>query len=219
MGQGGAISTRDKTDGSNDYGVAPSYRWGIGTQTELTGQRPGPAQQRPAGLWRAAAKRPAGESRLRHHLRLFERPHEPGHRRRSAAQVKHKFDARHHPAQPAPVQQRDHRCAIETALQGLGTFAPGTGFTPVHARAGSATCRWTTRSWRGCRATTARSTTPPCSTRSKRAATSPPAPSSTSWLVGGRVRPRRLPQPGLHPHRILQRGPAAAGLHRLRPGA
>jgi catecholate siderophore receptor len=35
MGQDGAVSTRDKTT-VNDYGVAPSYKWGIGTSTQVT---------------------------------------------------------------------------------------------------------------------------------------------------------------------------------------
>ena len=35
MGQGGAVSTRKQTT-VNDYGIAPSYKWGIGTPTEVT---------------------------------------------------------------------------------------------------------------------------------------------------------------------------------------
>jgi catecholate siderophore receptor len=128
MGQGGAVSTRDKTT-VNDYGVAPSYRWGIGTQTELlvnalvqhNNDRPdygvSPLNGAPV---RSGFDTIYGYSTDRTNQDIVA----------VGGQVKHKFDG--------GITVRNQiqynsvtTDAIETASQGLGAEgAPGTGFIP-----------------------------------------------------------------------------------------
>ena len=128
MGQGGAVSTRDKTT-VNDYGVAPSYRWGIGTQTELlvnalvqhNNDRPdygvSPLNGAPV---RSGFDTIYGYSTDRTNQDIVA----------VGGQVKHKFD--NGISVRNQIQYNSVTTdAIETASQGLGTFgAPGTGFTP-----------------------------------------------------------------------------------------
>lgn len=127
MGQGGAISTRDKTT-VNDYGVAPSYRWGIGTQTELlvnalvqhNNDRPdygvSPLNGQPV---RSGFDTVYGYSTDRTNQDIVA----------VGGQVKHRFDngiSIRNQIQYNSVTTD----AIETASQGLGVAnVPGTGFT------------------------------------------------------------------------------------------
>ena len=127
MGQGGAISTRDKTT-VNDYGVAPSYRWGIGTQTELlvnalvqhNNDRPdygvSPLNGQPV---RSGFDTVYGYSTDRTNQDIVA----------VGGQVKHRFD--NGITVRNQIQYNSVTTdAIETASQGLGVAnVPGTGFT------------------------------------------------------------------------------------------
>ena len=75
---GRQASTRDQTD-VLDFGIAPSYKFGIGTPTEVTLLRPAAAQPRPGPT--TACRRCNGypaQRRPQQRLRLQRRPHRPG---------------------------------------------------------------------------------------------------------------------------------------------
>jgi catecholate siderophore receptor len=127
MGQGGAVSTRDKTT-VNDYGVAPSYRWGIGTPTELlvnalvqhNNDRPdygvSPLNGQPVKSGYNTIYGYSDDRTIQDIAAV-------------GGQVRHKFGngitVRNHVQYNSVTTD-----AKETASQGLGTVgAPGTGFT------------------------------------------------------------------------------------------
>jgi hypothetical protein len=116
MAQDGRPSTRDEMT-VQDFGIAPSWRLGIGTPTENHPVGTASAQPRHAGLWLLEPERPSDQCRPQHLLRLHQRPHQPGHRvteRRHHAQV----FAQPAPAQPDAVQLRGNRCARNRAELG-----------------------------------------------------------------------------------------------------
>jgi catecholate siderophore receptor len=127
MGQEGAVSTRLKTT-ADDYGVAPTYTWGIGTDTQLTlsgllqhnddrpdyGQPPLNGQPAKTGL---------------NTVYGYSTDHTIQDIKAFSAEVKHQFASGINVREQVQFNGVDTN-AIETAPQGIGTVGAG-GYTAL----------------------------------------------------------------------------------------